>query len=554
MTKRIFRSICLVALSVFLASIVLFMGVLYDYFSDVQRSQLKVQTDMTAQGVMSDGLEYLEGLDIKDCRITWISSDGTVLFDSKSDAAQMENHLEREEIKKALSGEIGESSRYSATLFARFLYCAKRLPDGTVLRLSTAQNSLLTLLLGMQQPIGIIFAVAVILSLLLAFRLSKKIVKPLNELNLDEPLNNNGYAELSPLLHRLDTQQHKIKQQRDELKQKQSEFETVTMSMTEGIVLLNSKDIILSINPAALRLFGMEQSCIGENIRSIHCGLELAGLLEKSGTGKYAEKIVELGGGRYQLGASPVISNGGVSGTVLLLLDVTEKESSEQMRREFTANVSHELKTPLHTISGCAELLANGMVKEADVTRFSTQIYTETQRMIRLVEDIIKLSHLDEGVYDMQFETVDLYALAENTIKTLEPEAEAAKVTLSLNGRPALLNGISQLLSGIVFNLCDNAIKYNRAGGSVSVNIQEDKETVILSVADTGIGIPPEHQERIFERFYRVDKSHSKEIGGTGLGLSIVKHAARLHNAVIELNSIAGRGTSVTVKFPKKEA
>lgn len=554
MTKRIFRSICLVALSVFLASIVLFMGVLYDYFSDVQRSQLKVQTDMTAQGVMSDGLEYLKGLDLEDCRITWIDADGEVLFDSKSDAAQMENHLEREEIKKALSGEIGESSRYSATLFARSLYCAKRLPDGTVLRLSTAQNSLLTLLLGMQQPIGIIFAVTVGLSLLLAFRLSKKIVKPLNELNLDEPLNNDGYAELSPLLCRLDMQQRQIKQQSDELKQKQSEFEAVTMSMTEGIVLLNSKGIVLSINHAAVQLFGMERPCIGDNIRSVVSGLGLTRLLEKSGSGKYAEKIVELGGGRYQLGASPVISNGEVSGTVLLLLDVTEKESSEQMRREFTANVSHELKTPLHTISGCAELLANGMVKEADVTRFSTQIYTETQRMIRLVEDIIKLSHLDEGVYDMQFETVDLYALAESTIKTLEPEAKAAKVTLSLNGRPALLNGISQLLSGIVFNLCDNAIKYNRAGGSVSVNIQEDKQNVLLSVADTGIGIPPEHQERIFERFYRVDKSHSKEIGGTGLGLSIVKHAARLHNAVIELNSIAGRGTSVTVKFPKKEA
>ncbi len=552
MTKRIFQSICIAVFSVFFASAILFMGVLYEYFSRIRYDQLEMQTNLAAQGVTNEGAGYFEGLDVEDYRITWIAADGTVLYDSRTDSAGMENHLEREEIRQAFSEGIGRSSRYSVTLMERSLYCAQRLPDGTVLRLSIAQDTLLTLFLGMFQPICIIFAIALGLSLVLAFRLSKGIVKPLNELNLDEPLNNEGYDELAPLLRRIAAQQRQIRLQGDELRQKQSEFETVTTGMAEGIVLLNEKKIVLGINPAAVRLFETDASCVGKYILSVNRSLELQELLQKAGDGRHAEMVLELGSGKYQLDASPVFSDGLVSGVVLLMLDVTEKEKSEQMRREFTANVSHELKTPLHTISGCAELLAKGMVKPEDVEDFSARIYAEAQRMIRLVEDIIRLSHLDEGADDMKREEVDLYMLAGETVQTLLPEAEAAGIQLDLCGGSAAVYGIKQLLSVMLYNLCDNAIKYNRRGGSVSVMIKNEEDGIKLAVSDTGIGIPAEHQERIFERFYRVDKSHSKEIGGTGLGLSIVKHGAKLHDAAIEVHSVLGSGTTITILFPKE--
>ncbi|MCM1297865.1 MAG: ATP-binding protein [Muribaculaceae bacterium] len=552
MTKRIFRSICFVAISVFLASTVLFMTVLYDYFSNVQQSQLKMQTDLAAKGVQDEGLDYLTNLNIQNYRITWIGTDGSVLYDSVTDADNMENHFEREEVKEALADGYGESSRYSSTLTERYLYSAERLTDGTVIRISVTHSSLLVLTLGMLQPIMIIFAIAVIISAVLASRLAKRIVKPLNEINLDEPLENDGYEELSPLLRRIDTQQKQIKGQSDELRQKQLEFETLTGGMKEGIVLLNSTGKILSLNKAAMHLLETDRFCIGQDLRAVNRSLKIAEILRKAENGQYAETIIELQRGKYQFDASPVLSDGKTSGIVLLMLDVTEKEKTEQMRREFTANVSHELKTPLQTISGCAELLANGIVKQEDMMKFGAQISTEAQRMIRLVEDIIKLSHLDEGAVDMQRETVDLYALAENTLQSLRPEAESAKILISLDGDHAKLYAIPQLISGIIFNLCDNAIKYNRENGSVSVEIRDESDKVLLSVADTGIGIPEGHQERIFERFYRVDKSHSKEIGGTGLGLSIVKHAARLHDAVIEIHSVVDGGTTVTIAFPKK--
>lgn len=553
MTKRIFRSISLVAVGIFLASVTLFMGVLYDYFTGVQQSQLRMQTNLAAQGVLHEGAAYFEGLDTNNYRITWIGEDGTVLYDSKSDSGDMENHLQREEVDEAMQHGLGESKRYSRTLLERSLYCAQQLADGTVLRLSVAQSSLLTLVLGMLQPMCVIFVIAMVLSMVLASRLSKKIVKPLNELNLDDPLSNDGYDELSPLLRRLNAQQRQIKRQSDELLQKQHQFETITNGMTEGLLLLNSQRIVLSMNPAAQRLFGTDASCVGQMILSVNRSSELQELLMKAGNGKYAEKVMELNGGRYQLDASPIFSQEKVSGMVVLLMDVTEKERAEQLRREFTANVSHELKTPLHTISGCAELMESGMVKPADQPRFAGQIYAEAQRMIHLVEDIIKLSHLDEGAEDMKREEVDLYAVARDAVSSLMPAASAANVTLSVDGEVAAVYGIPQLLHGIVYNLCDNAIKYNRPGGKVEVSVNNQAQGVCLTVADTGIGIPEEHQKRIFERFYRVDKSHSKEIGGTGLGLSIVKHAARLHEADIEVHSEPGKGTTIHVMFPAEQ-
>lgn len=553
MTKRIFRTIFTVAISIFLASALLFMTVLYDYFSGIGQNQLRMQTDLASKGVEDEGLGYLQSLNIKDYRVTWIGTDGKVLYDSISDVNEMENHFERDEVKEALSEGYGTSSRYSSTLTQRYLYGAKRLSDGTVIRLSVTQNSLLILTLGMLQPIMVIFVIAIILSAFLASRLSKKIVKPLNELNLDKPLDNDGYDELSPLLRRIDTQQKEIRRQSEELQQKQNEFEVMTSSMSEGIILLNSKGTVLSINKSAAKLLETDRFCIGKDIVSINRSLELVDLLNKAKAGKHSERIAEFGNGRYQMMASPVISSDIVSGIVLLILDVTEKEKAEQLRREFTANVSHELKTPLHTISGSAELLANGMVKPEDISDFSNRIYSEAQRMIQLVEDIIRLSHLDEGAEDMKWEMVDLYTVAEETVNSLSDEAASAGIKFELFGEAVLINGIKQLLQEIIYNLCDNAIKYNRRDGSVSVKVKDNNNFAIVSVSDTGIGIPAEHQNRIFERFYRVDKSHSKEIGGTGLGLSIVKHAVKLHNAEIVLHSVVNKGTEVTIKFPKEK-
>lgn len=552
MTKRIFRNILVVALCVFLASALLFMTVLYDYFSASLLRQLRAQLDLASQGVLHEGIGYFEDIQTDGFRMTWIGTDGKVLYDSASNVQDMENHFQREEVKEALAEGYGESVRNSSTLTQRYLYSAKRLSDGTVLRLSVTQNSLLVLMLGMFQPSCVIFTIAIILSIVLASRLSKNIVKPLNDLNLDEPLSSSGYEELRPLLRRIDTQQRQIRLQSSQLKQKQNEFETMTCGMSEGIVLLDSKGFLISINPAAENLLLSPNSAtIGENILSLNPNPELAKLLEQASRGCHGEKTMTLKNRTYRVSANPVTEGDQIYGVVLLLLDITEKENAEHMRREFTANVSHELKTPLQTISGCAELLANGMVKSEDVPVFSKQIDTEARRMIQLVNDIIGLSHLDEGAEDMAWEQVDLFAICQKTAESLASEAQKAGIQIKLMGEPVVLWGIPQLLGSIVYNLCDNAIKYNRKNGTVCISVKAEGSTVLLSVADTGIGIPPEDRERIFERFYRVDKSRSKEIGGTGLGLSIVKHAARLHDAQISVDSTLDQGTTVTVKFER---
>ena len=549
MTKRIFRSIWLVALAVFLASLVLIMGMLYTYFTHVQQEQLKNQTMLAAQAAAHEGIDYFEGLNIPDCRITWIDTDGTVLYDNRSQIDVMENHMDREEIREALETGYGESIRYSATLTESAFYSAQRLPDDTVLRLSMAQISALNLILGMAQPICVVIAVALVLSMLLAFRLSKRIVEPLNKLNLDDPMSGEYYEELTPLLRRIDGQHRQLHAQATALNRKQNEFDAVTANMSEGLVLLNSKCVILTLNSAARRLLNLSRSSIGTDILAYERAIGIQPLLLKALDGHQAEKIFSLPGGEYQLNASPVLTDGTVTGIVLLLFDVTEKLRSEQLRREFTANVTHELKTPLQSISGYAELMSQGIVKSEDVAPFSGKIYTEAQRMIRLVEDIIRLSQLDEGSADMQPETIDLYSKAYEVVATLTAVAEQADVKLTLEGSTTQFRCIPNLISGILTNLCDNAIKYNRPGGSVTVRIGQEKGCAFLSVADTGIGIPVEHQSRIFERFYRVDKSHSKEVGGTGLGLSIVKHAVQILGGRIDLKSAPGKGTTITIRF-----
>lgn len=551
MTKRIFRAICLVALVVFLASVTLIMGILYDYFSRVQQDQLRIEAGLAARGVEENGADYFDGLDTQSYRITWIGADGTVLFDSDSDAGTMENHLEREEVKQAMASGFGHSSRYSSTLMERLLYSAQRLNDGSVIRLAITQNSVLTIVLGMIQPILLVSLVAVILALVLASRVSKAVVRPLNELNLDEPLNNEGFDELSPLLRRIDSQQRQLKGQALELKQKKDEFLAVTSNMSEGLVLLNSTGMILSINNAALTILDADKSCVGQDILTVNRSLEMQKLLDEARTGQRSETKLCLLGREYQLDASPIISGGIFRGVALLLFDITERENAEQLRQEFTANVSHELKTPLHSISGCAELMKNGLVKPEDTVRFAGQIYSETQRLINLVEDIIRLSRLDEGAEDMQRERIDLYALSGSVIDSLENEAKENNISMALCGGLAFIWGVRQLVGGMIYNLCENAIKYNKENGSVKLTVSNEGEFSVLNVSDTGIGIPQEHQSRVFERFYRVDKSHSKEVGGTGLGLSIVKHSAMVHNAKIDLQSTPGKGTSITVRFPK---
>ena len=551
MTKRVFRSICLVALTVFLASLGIIMGALYSYFSQTQRSQLKNQTILAAQAVSHEGLDYLTELDIDGCRVTWISADGAVLYDSKTDYDNMENHLEREEIRQALRTGYGESARYSSTLMEQTVYAAQLLPDGTVLRLSMAQYSVLTLMIRMGRSICLMILVAVILSLWLAHRLSQHIVQPLNQLNLDDPLSNAEYDELKPLLNRIDSQQLQLKGQENELKRKQREFDTVTNHMSEGLVLMNETCNVLTMNPAAARIMGLVRPYAGINFLTLNHADVLEPLLSTALEGTHAEDTVKLPLGDYQVDASPVRSGDKVSGVVVLMFDITEKKQLELQRREFTANVSHELKTPLHAISGYAELLKGGMVRAEDVPHFSEKIYSESQRMIRLIDDILKLSRLDEGADGMSREPVDLYLIAQEALRDLEEAARQANIKLTLTGDSCPMEGFPHLLSGIVTNLCTNAIKYNHPGGKVDVILKNTDQEIVLTVSDTGIGIEPEHQERIFERFYRVDKSHSKAVGGTGLGLSIVKHAAMIHNAKIDLRSIVGLGTTIQVSFPK---
>lgn len=551
MTKRIFRSVCIVAVAVLLASLTLVMGVLYDYFSGSQEEQLKNQTVLAAQGIENEGAGYFDGLKSEDLRITWIDKDGKVLFDNRTDASSMENHLEREEVREAVESGYGTSARYSETLTEKSLYSAKKLSDGSIVRLSVSQYSVITLFLGMLRPVLFIALLAVILALVLAYRLSKNIVTPLNKLDLDAPLSNEVYEELSPLLQRMDAQQKQLKSQAKELERKREEFEAATANMSEGLVVLNEQGEILSVNRTASDILGTSDACLGKDILSVNGSAEMQEMLRQARTGENAEITVSVGGRDFRFNASPVVTEKKVAGIALLIFDITEKEKAEQMRREFTANVSHELKTPLHTISGYAELLANGMVEEKDTAEFSQKIYAEAQRMIRLVEDIIRLSNLDEGATELAREEADLCKIAKKAVESLAPAAEKENVSVEFSGEKAELIGIPQLLSAIVYNLTDNAIKYNQSGGKVFVSVTNVPDGVLLSVKDTGIGIPKDQQERVFERFYRVDKSHSKEVGGTGLGLSIVKHSAKLHGAKITLDSEPGKGTEIAVLFPK---
>lgn len=552
MIKKIFHSIFLVAVIVFLACLVLTLAVLGNYFSDVQYGKLKEQTELAACGVEMGGLDYLNRLRCEEYRITWIDADGTVLFDNAADVAMMENHSDREEVDAAKKAGVGESERYSSTLATKTLNRAVRLADGSVLRISVVQNTMLSLIYGMIQPLLMVFILALILSSALAHHLSKRIVGPLNSIDLEHPLENEVYDELSPLLSRLEQQHREILYQKDELGRKQDEFDMITDSMNEGLVLLNAKGVVLSINVAARHIFGVSRHCIGRDFLTVDRSLRLQNVIRAALCGRHGESVIESNENEYQVKASAIFRDGSVSGAVLLIFDITGEHQAEQQRREFTANVSHELKSPLQTIMGSAELLENGLVKAEDYPQFIGRIHSEAERLMVLIDDIIRLSQLDEGG-ELPFEDLDLLLLAEETKEALSDKAAKLDMTIAVAGKSVVLRGIRSLIGEILYNLCDNALKYNKAYGTVTVLVGEDDDDAVLTVADTGIGISEEHLDRIFERFYRVDKSHSRETGGTGLGLSIVKHAAMLHNAVIRVKSEVGKGTTFTLRFPMKD-
>ena len=549
MTEKIFRSIILTAVIVLIGCFIAVGTVQYGYFTNLQRQELTAELNLAAPSVERDGLDYLESLEDTSSRITWVAADGRVLFDSDASAGEMDNHADRSEIAEALETGSGESERYSATMTEKTLYMARRLSDGSVLRVSSAFYTILTVALGSMQALFAILLAAIAVSVLLARRLSRRIITPLNTLDLQHPLDNDAYEELSPLLKRIDQQNRRIEAQVAELKRRQDEFSAVTRSMNEGLVLLNAENHVLSLNPAAMRLFNADEDCVGRDFVTVSRDVPVTNAVRDAlSTGRGAAQL-ERGERIYQIECSRIESDGAILGVALVAFDTTERAQAEQMKREFTANVSHELKTPLQSIMGSAELLENGLVKSEDQPRFIERIRSEAARLMALIEDIIRLSELDEGAA-VPMEAVDLLSVAKDAADTLQESANKKNVTLAFEGESVRVQGVPRLIYEIAYNLCDNAIRYNRAGGHVTVRVQPENGYALLEVADDGIGIPEEHQRRVFERFYRVDKSHSRASGGTGLGLSIVKHAAALHHAEIELKSEVGKGTTISVRFP----
>ena len=550
MSSKIFKSILMAAGVVLLASLLIIMGCMYEYFGGVQENQMQDELNLAAAAVEDSGASYLEKVNGGHYRLTWIGTDGTVLYDSKADQDSMENHLQRDEVQQALETGEGQSSRYSKTLMEKTLYRALRLSDGSVLRISINQATVWLLALGMLRPILVVLAAALALSGLLASRLSRRIVEPLNKLDLDHPLDNNGaYEELSPLLRRINYQHIEIERQMSTLQKKTDEFNQTIRNMREGLVLLDESGHVLSINPAAQRVFNVTDACVGRDFLTVDRDVSLSAAIRQAITGGHSEIRASRFGRSYQFDISRIDSEGVAIGAVLLAFDITEQEQAEARRREFTANVSHELKTPLQGIIGSAELIEKGMVAPEDVPRFIGHIRTEASRMVTLIGDIIRLSQLDEGA-EMPEEDVELLSLTEEVEANLQTAAANRQITLRAGGEPVVVHGVRRLLYETIYNLCDNAIKYNVDKGSVDVRVDTQDGAAQVTVSDTGIGIPVQDQDRVFERFYRVDKSHSKASGGTGLGLSIVKHAVQYHHGKIDLQSTPGKGTTIRVLLP----
>lgn len=551
MTKKIFKStmfVCALVLAVGLAAV---MGILYSNFDGQMRKELSKEAAYLTYGVEQQGVDYLKNIKDKSARITYIDQDGTVLFDNEADVSEMKNHSDRTEFQKAEKYGAGESSRYSDTLSEKTIYYALRLKDGTVLRVSGTQDSVLALVENLIFPLCGLLCLMLILSGIMASAISKRIVKPINELDLESPEENRIYEELSPLLSKIHRQNREIQNQLELAKQQQEEFALITENMQEGLIVIDKYTMILSANSSAWNLFHMDRGCQGESVYCLDREEEFRHAIEQVLSGEHTELVLKLNGSDIQLIANPVIRDKKTEGAVVLLVNVTEKLERESLRREFSANVSHELKTPLTSISGFAEIMQSGLVKCEDIPQFAGRIYKEAQRLLQLVEDVIQISQLDEEKTSYTWEPVDVYQVCKNAFESLKEKAKRLNVHLYICGEYMKMEAVRTLLEEAVYNVCDNAIKYNRNEGSVSVFLTQTAQEIQIVVKDTGVGIPKEDQDRVFERFYRVDKSHSKEIGGTGLGLSIVKHAVGALKGSVMLRSEEGNGTEICMKFPK---
>ena len=551
MTKKIFKSIMFVCALVLAVGLAAVMGILYSNFDGQMRKELSKEATYLAYGVEQQGVDYLKNIKDKSARITYIDQDGTVLFDNEADVSEMKNHSDRTEFQKAEKYGAGESSRYSDTLSEKTIYYALRLKDGTVLRVSGTQDSVLALVENLIFPLCGLLCLMLILSGIMASAISKRIVKPINELDLESPEENRIYEELSPLLSKIHRQNREIQNQLELAKQQQEEFSLITENMQEGLIVIDKYTMILSANSSAWNLFHMDRVCQGESVYCLDREEEFRHAIEQVLSGEHTELVLKLNGSDIQLIANPVIRDKKTEGAVVLLVNVTEKLERESLRREFSANVSHELKTPLTSISGFAEIMQGGLVKNEDIPKFAGRIYKESQRLLQLVEDVIQISQLDEEKTSYVWEPVDVYQVCKNAFESLKEKAKRLNVHLYICGERMKMEAVRTLLEEAIYNVCDNAIKYNRNDGSVSVFLTQTAQEIQIVVKDTGVGIPKEDQDRVFERFYRVDKSHSKEIGGTGLGLSIVKHAVGALKGSVILRSEEGNGTEICMKFPK---
>lgn len=553
MIRRIYRSTFIVVLTTLFLCVVLFAGTLYGYFENRMFGMLEQSASYIESALENQGLSYLESLPPGGDRVTLISSAGIVLYDNYADPASMEDHSDREEIILAREQGQGRSARESATLGQKTLYYAKLLSDGSVLRLSAAQQSVSALVKGMIRPMILIAAIALGLSAVLALKLSERIVEPINSIDPEHPEKGEIYPELTPLLKKLRDQNKTIGTQMDQLKQKQREFEMITRHMSEGFLVADANRKILSYNQSILELLGVEHLTQDRSLLTLNRCESFRKSVDLAIGGTRSTEVINAGGRNIRIVVDPVLEGDVLHGLVILAMDVTSQMEWEQLRREFAANVSHELKTPLTSISGIAEIMKDGMIKGDDVVHFAGHIHREAERMISLIRDTIRLSQLDEGAVDRERQEVDLYQITLEAARQLEEAAQRSGVTFEIDGGPSPILGVGPIVEEVVYNLMDNAVKYNVPDGKVSVTLSEKEKVIEMCVSDTGIGIPKEDIDRVFERFYRVDKSHSGTVAGTGLGLSIVKHGAALHGAEVRIDSKPGQGTRVTVLWPRPE-
>lgn len=552
MTKKIFKSTVLVSAMILILGSALIMGILYRYFGKQLDGELEKEASYLVYGVEQNGINYLEHLKQKDARITYIDASGSVLYDSQADISSMENHSDRKEFEEAVQKGHGYAERMSSTLSEKTVYYARKLTDGTVLRVAVVHSSILALMLQLLPSVIGVAIVMLILAGIAAARISAKIVKPINTLDLDHPEDNQIYEEVGPLLSRIHKQNYQIQMQLETARRNQEEFQIITENMQEGLLVIDAYTMILSGNSSVWRMFQLREPKTGDSVYSLDRNEDFRKVVEDVLKGQHGSAMLQLDGEYVQLIANPVSRDARVVGAVLLLVNETEKVERENLRREFSANVSHELKTPLTSISGFAEIIQDGIVQGEDVQKFAGRIYREAQRLIQLVEDTIKISQLDEGENPYEWEKVDAYAVVKNVCGNLRDIAAKKNVHLFIDGEKLIFCTVKPILEEVIYNLCDNGIKYNREDGTVSIHLQELKDSVEIRVKDNGIGIPREDCSRVFERFYRVDKSHSKAIGGTGLGLSIVKHGVTFLGGTLKMLSEEGKGTEITMTFPKE--